>query len=211
MAYVLGFFAADGTMVQNRRGGHYIEFNSTDRQLIYLVKNLLGATQTVSIRNHANKQWKKGYRIQIGSKEMFSALVALGFAPNKSLAVRLPSIPPDNVSHFVRGYFDGDGNTYCKKHFAKDRGKMRWVFSTRFTSGSKSFLLELHDLLKDYGVRRGFVQGKRGGYELVLSHRDSLALYRLMYDNVPDAFCLRRKRKLFEKAIMKLWGRSSAR
>ncbi len=34
MAYVLGYFAADGSMIQNKRGGHFIEFTSTDAVLI---------------------------------------------------------------------------------------------------------------------------------------------------------------------------------
>ena len=34
MAYVLGFFAADGTMIANNRGAHFIEFHSTDKQLL---------------------------------------------------------------------------------------------------------------------------------------------------------------------------------
>jgi hypothetical protein len=30
MAYILGFFAADGTMIKNRRGAHFIELEITD-------------------------------------------------------------------------------------------------------------------------------------------------------------------------------------
>jgi hypothetical protein len=30
MAYVLGFFTADGNMLKNKRGAHFIEFNTTD-------------------------------------------------------------------------------------------------------------------------------------------------------------------------------------
>ena len=33
MAYVLGYFAADGCMIKNKRGAHYIEFTSIDKRL----------------------------------------------------------------------------------------------------------------------------------------------------------------------------------
>jgi hypothetical protein len=34
MAYVLGFFAADGNMSKNKRGGCYIDFGITDFELL---------------------------------------------------------------------------------------------------------------------------------------------------------------------------------
>ena len=38
MAYVLGFFTADGNMIKNKRGSHFIEFYSTDRDIIEKIK-----------------------------------------------------------------------------------------------------------------------------------------------------------------------------
>jgi hypothetical protein len=35
MAYVLGFFTADGSMIRNKRGAHFIEFQITDKNLLY--------------------------------------------------------------------------------------------------------------------------------------------------------------------------------
>src|SRR3989344_557095 len=40
MAYVLGFFAADGSMIPHKNGGHYIEFTSTDRILLEHVQGV---------------------------------------------------------------------------------------------------------------------------------------------------------------------------
>ncbi len=51
MAYVLGYFAADGTMYINRRGGHYIAFEATDEDLIILIKNLMHSSN--KIENHS--------------------------------------------------------------------------------------------------------------------------------------------------------------
>src|SRR3990167_2564304 len=137
MAYVLGFFAADGTMVANKRGAHFIEFHSTDKQLLFIVKKLFGSNHKISTRDKHNPKWKIGYRLQIGSSEMFEDLISLGFTPNKSLTIEFPKVPRRLLGDFIRGYFDGDGCIYFRKHRAKDRKRLRRVFSSRFTSGRK--------------------------------------------------------------------------
>ncbi|MSR87896.1 MAG: hypothetical protein EXS69_01880 [Candidatus Zambryskibacteria bacterium] len=118
-----------------------------------------------------------------------------------------PLIPKIIQRDFIRGYFDGDGCVYFKQHKAKDRKRKRWVFTARFTSGSRQFLQSLHSELNFVG---GFITKKEHGYELVFSHRDSLALYRLMYHNDCHNLYLNRKYKLFRKAITTLYGIENA-
>ena len=56
-------------------------------------------------------------------------------------------------------------------------------------------------------MRGGFIQNKERGYELVFSHKDGLALYRLMYNNAgTDFVCLARKKAIFDKAMLTLYG-----
>src|SRR3989344_4542443 len=109
MAYVLGFFAADGNMIKNKRGAHFIEFQITDRDILNQIKNLLGSNHKISIRDR-NKKWKKSYRLQLGSKEIFNDLIKLGMVPRKSNILKFPKIPDVYLADFVRGYFDGDGH-----------------------------------------------------------------------------------------------------
>ncbi len=215
MAYVLGYFAADGSMIENKRGGHYIEFTSTDKILLQKLRKIVGGTQKISERPQRNEKWKQQYRVQFGSREWFSDLIKLGFTQNKSKTICFPKVPQGYLHHFVRGYFDGDGSVHFKKYFAKDRNKKRWVFTSRFTSGSQKFLLTLFSTLRENGLNRGFVleKYKKRGFELVFSHRDSLALYKLMYHTSPNTeLYLPRKYELFSKAIHTLYpkcGRSS--
>lgn len=109
MAYVLGFFAADGGMIQNQRGACFIEFTSTDRIVLEHVQRVTGSNHRISVRVRNNVKWKMSYRLQIGSKEWFSDLLRLGFTPNKSLILAFPDVPETCIGDFVRGYFDGDG------------------------------------------------------------------------------------------------------
>jgi hypothetical protein len=211
MAYVLGFFAADGNMIKNRRGAHFVSFYSTDEELLEMVRGVMGSTHKIGFRIYP-PPWKIGYKIQIGSKQLFNDLIGLGMTPNKSLTLKFPDIPAEFFPHFVRGYFDGDGCIYFKEYFAKDRQKMRWAFTTHFTSGSRAFLISLHDRLQSIGLAGGAVRTKtkkegRGHFELIYSHQDSLALARLMYDTIPcDKLYLDRKYQLFQKAKNTLYG-----
>jgi hypothetical protein len=208
MAYVLGYFAADGSMLKNNRGGYYIEFTSTDRILLEHVQKATGSTHKLTQRmEDARNQphWKASYRIQIGSKEWFQDLEKLGFTQNKSNTLQFPNVPDEHLAHFVRGYFDGDGCAYFNKLKYADRNNLRWVLVTLFTSGSKSFLEKLHSALRENGIVGGSICDKMRGFELKLSHKDSLALYRLMYHTaeVSELF-LPRKREKLEEAIQVL-------
>lgn len=207
MAYVLGYFAADGTMVATKRGGYYIEFHSTDRCLVEMVRNTMRLQQKIGVRMpRPGSQHKPAYRVQIGSREIFTDLSRLGFFQNKSKTLAFPMIPRDYAADFVRGYFDGDGCIYFKRLKFADRKKHRWIVMSLFTSGSRGFLSDLHVLLQNNGVHGGSLKKKTGGFELVFSFRDSLALYRFMYNTAPDTgFYLLRKYKLFQKAIRTLY------
>ena len=149
-----------------------------------------------------NGDWRESFRIQIGSKEIFGDLLKLGMMPAKSLVLKFPNIPNRHIGDFVRGYFDGDGCVYFKQHHVKDRKNPRWIFQTKFISGSRQFLESLHSIIKSLGIcKGGFVYSKKGGHELCFSHHDGLALFRFMYDNVSADMYLERKYKTFQKAI----------
>lgn len=205
MAYVLGYFAADGSMLKNSRGGHFIEFTTTDRHMLTMLKHACRAGQNISIRPKRNTRWKQQYRLQIGSKKWFEDLSALGFTQAKSNTLQFPRVPVEHLGHFVRGYFDGDGGVYFKKLKYADRGYKRWVLQSFFTSGSHQFLISLLKLLRQHGASGGAIQTKTRGFELKLSHHDSLALYLLMYHTAPTSnLYLPRKRQKLEKAIRAL-------
>lgn len=202
MAYVLGFFAADGSMLLNNRGAHFIEFTITDRIVLEVIQKAVGSTHKLQKRERNKGVWKTQYRLQIGSKEWFSDLSRLGFTQNKSNTLKFPKISKRYLGSFVRGYFDGDGCVYFKQHRVKHRNNKIWVFVTLFTCGSYSFLGELHTRLLKSGIKGGHISNKKSGYDIVFSRHDSLALYRLMYHTakVSNMF-LPRKREKLERAI----------
>lgn len=206
MAYVLGFFAADGSMLKNKRGGHFIEFNITDKVVLDFIRKAVSSSHKITKRPSRNLKWKAIYRIQIGSKEWFEDLSRLGLTQHKSNTLQFPEVPKRYIGDFVRGYFDGDGCVYFKKLKYADRKYKRWVALSLFTSGSNLFLESLWKVLKQHGVQGGSLKKKIRGFELVFSHKDSLALYTLMYHTaLTTGLYLPRKYKLFTKAIKALY------
>jgi intein-encoded DNA endonuclease-like protein len=199
MAYILGFFAADGNMLKNKRGAYFIEFNTIDRKLLEGIKNALGSNHKISFRKRSNK-WKTSYRLQIGSKAIFNDLTDIGYVPNKSRRIDLPKMSPRYLSHFTRGYFDGDGHVCISRYVRKNRNnKKARIIISGFTSCAKEFLENLHFHLKKFANIFGGSLFYKKGYRLSFSIKDSLALYKFLYESSDNNLYLARKKKVFEK------------
>lgn len=202
MAYALGFIFADGSVFINRRGGCFLELTSTDLELIIKLKKIFSSNHTIGVRPKNNSRKKVGYRLQIGSKELLKDLKKFGVIQNKSLVIEFPKVPNKYLGDFVRGYFDGDGGVSFGKYWRENRSKWQWVLSTRFTSGSKGFLIGLANSLSKY-LEGGFIRQKsdKSGFDLILSYRDAAALFKLMYNNTRSSVFLKRKYLTLKKAF----------
>ena len=202
MAYVLGFFTADGSMTKNKRGAHFIEFQITDQDLLIKIRELFGSNHKISIRKNRSNKWKTVYRLQIGSKEIFNDLLEFGLFPHKAQRIKLPDIPKEYFSHFVRGYFDGDGHVCICQYARKERNnKKTRVIISGFTSSTKEFLRDLHTRLRQYASIFGGSLFYSKGYRLSFSIKDSLALYKFLYKGNDGKLYLNRKKIIFEKYL----------
>lgn len=105
-AYILGFWWADGCIGQNKRGGDYlIAFSGNDQNHLELIANILGLTNKVKKCSDSNC-----YTLAFSRKSMYTFIVNNGGIPAKSLKATWHVIPCKFLSHFVRGYIDGDGS-----------------------------------------------------------------------------------------------------
>lgn len=199
MAYVLGFFCADGSMVINSRGSHYIEFQNTEPGLLEKFRDCLGSNHKIS-KNTKHKSWKPFYRLQIGSKEIFNDLLRLRVSQKKKKRLQLPQIPNLYFPDFARGYFDGDGNVWGGYEHKNDRKKATKVLLTRFTNGNKKFLVDLaYQLTKRIGLSKTpSISFYSGAYRLSYSTHDSIRLYNFIY-SWNSNLCFLRKKRIFEK------------
>lgn len=202
MAYVLGFFAADGSMYRGGAGGYYFAFYSNNYEILEKIKFFLSSNHKIGKRKISANCPNQRCIIQIGSKKIYYDLLALGMTRNKSKTLQFPYIPVPYLRDFVRGYFDGDGNILFKKYFRKNRGKYKHYFATKFISGSYDFLESLRGkLIKHAGVSQGsFFEGTRS-FVLSFAMKDSKRLCAFMYNGVENESYLKRKYLIYKQAI----------
>lgn len=203
MAYVLGFFAADGYMTLNGRGAHFWNIQIVDRDILEGIKKAIQSDHKISTRTRKGNE-QIMYRLQIGSKEMCNDLLKLGFTPNKTKSLSVPHVPKKYFAHFVRGYFDGDGNVWVGYVHKERETKLRTI-RTVFTSCSNAFLETMREQLEWFGIPKGVLsKGKGNYYRLTYSVVNSLKLSDFMYNHkvsVPEGLFLERKKDRFREFI----------
>ncbi|HPK14108.1 MAG TPA: LAGLIDADG family homing endonuclease [Candidatus Paceibacterota bacterium] len=208
MAYTLGFIFADGNISLNKRGSAYFSLYSADEDILIFIRRSMGSNHKISKRNERSGNV---FRIQVGSIEMVKDLFVLGLITLKSKRMNLPNIPNKYLANFILGYFDGDGSVWVGK-IHKERLKETLTIQCSFTSASLLFLKALHLKLKRLGVKRGAIHKikDKDCSRLVLSVKDSLQIYKIMYNKGQVPFCLKRKKNVFDEYIKIISGRSSA-
>jgi len=188
MAYVLGYFCADGSMFVNPRGGHFTAFYSNDRQLLEFVRTVLAAEHKISKKKKNDRRKHTSYFLQFGSKKMYYDLIRLGLVPRKSQRLILPPVPSVYFAAFVRGYFDGDGNIVYGFYRRSNRAKPARILAVRFTCGSKYFLEAFAKRIhKEIGISGSFFFQSRA-WRLGYSNRPAYKLLNYMYGDHRDNF-----------------------
>ncbi len=200
MAYVLGFLYADGNITDSKISRtQYVSFDSVDKEILEKIRIVLSSNHKIQVKpakilTHFNGNYKSsiGYRLRIGSREMFADLINLGVTPRKSLTITFPKdILVDYTNHFIRGYFDGDGCVHIIRGNGKYGQRILKGLKVIFTSGSKIFLQELQKKLKGIGIENGRIYFSSRAYSLKYPTTESVKLFKFLYNN--SSFYLKRK------------------
>jgi len=141
MAYVLGFWFADGYMRVDR--SYRISFASNDEQLLLDIRKAIGSTNNIKSDKRDNC-----FILTVHSKHLYEQLASLGGHKRKSKTISLPSMPKEFYRDFIRGYFDGDGSVHLVTYRSTKNHKMRTELRSNFTSGCAVFLNQLQDFLR---------------------------------------------------------------
>lgn len=204
MAYVLGYFCADGGMFLNSGDSKYIHFVSTDYELLNKVRYILKSKHKIALKRKGNRKWKDTYILQIGSKEIYDSLKDLGLTPNKESRLVLPNVPEKYYRHFVRGYFDGDGcisyNFYRKSNNIIKKYMNQQVV---FAAANKDFIKALSNKISEV-AQVSFsclksAKDRNSHYLTYYRKADILRLFKFMYKDVNVSLYLNRKYKKFIK------------
>lgn len=115
-AYFLGLLAADGS-VAKRGNTIEIQLAEPDEHILHrMVTCMEGSGCVIRPRRRANRV-KTFHRLTLCSKRMSEDLRSWGITPGKteSFEIQRP-IPQEQLRHFVRGFWDGDGSI-GRSHF----------------------------------------------------------------------------------------------
>lgn len=112
-AYLLGLFYSDGCVcMSNKRYIAHIVLHEDDKPLLEL---LVYKFPFFKLKKHAKRAW----RIECSQKAVVEDLLNNGMYYRKSTEnkelLKMPNLDDDLISHFIRGYFDGDGSVYKQK------------------------------------------------------------------------------------------------
>lgn len=199
-AYFLGFLYADGYISKNGMNC-VLTLTGKDREILDILNQYIFFSQkplyyrkpVQTIINKKNVNIKEAYTLTISSVKIVNDLIKLGCINRKSLKLEFPNeeqVSRDFISHFIRGYFDGDGCISISKN-AK----------TFNIAGTEVFLSGIRDLLFDIGVASKIVKhsNQNISYLRVHSIKDLNRIYYFMYKDCKTF--LKRKQEKFERII----------
>lgn len=156
-AYWFGFLCADGCITRFYKNEELrsmsVELTLKDSDTGHLQKyiNALNANVPIQHRTVTLKSTGKEYyadRVVINNTHMCWSLINHGCTPRKSTTLEFPSendVPREYISHFMRGYFDGDG------HFHQSQYN-KYTSTLWSLMGTESFLNDYRQILIDNGI-----------------------------------------------------------
>lgn len=122
-AYIIGFICADGSICRNTNRV-IINISQKDLEIIEKIKSCLGSNGEYRLYKAKNpylkgKDFCEMVTIGFNSKKLVESL---SFIPeNKTYTLTskvVEVIPKELIRHFMRGYFDGDGNVIWNKKYS---------------------------------------------------------------------------------------------
>jgi len=194
--YILGYLWADGGVYDEK--GHSLlklECHTQDEEILYWVRERLESKHKVSYQEAGKYKPGDGPKItcQICSTNLVRVLVdTYGILPRKSYKdCSYPTyVPSTLLSHFVRGYFDGDG---CISFSLKSR---QW-----YVAGSPRFIAGMQTAIVDQVRIPRYKLHEQGSLRKAVwaAKPDLVKLYRWLYQD--NTFYCSRKKKKFEAGI----------
>lgn len=130
-AYILGFIAADGSIVDNGNGSLVltITIKKDDISILELIKHEIGSTHNIQDIIRQSDMAKCGCiehkRLAFSNREISNRLIELGIVQRKSLIIGdiIKNIPYQFRDAFIIGYFDGNGSVSINKNIIKKNGR----------------------------------------------------------------------------------------
>lgn len=203
-AYIVGFIAADGSLVKTKTTTTLtITVVYEDRAVLDFIKSEIGNTHNLlEIRRACSFNKDKQIhhiRYAISDSNITKALNSLGIYSNKSLTMPdiIDNIPEKFRDAFIIGYFDGDGSVHIDEKLHEKNGKAYPRHSAYISMrGTISFL---SGICRHLGVSSNHIHQYNRIATLYFSSKPDVMRFFKCYSNLP--FFYRRKYDKFLQRI----------
>lgn len=192
--YWAGFLAADGCVDTKNRVRIMLKYDDLNHLVKF--KEFLKSTHTIS----TNTDKYNRCSFELTSQHLCEILsFNYGIIPNKTDKLKFRKLPNKYMSHYLRGYFDGDGSI-CES-FSNKNSVTATIYAT-FASGSRDFSEGLFSYLQDTLRLGGHLQEFEGStkWQLKFNTNDAKTLLHFMYDE--SSVYLDRKYALYQRIVV---------
>ena len=181
MAYIMGFFAADGNVSKN---GNRIQsqLSLKDKGHLEMIQSEIGGCEVYEYESNGYKTcgW------HCCSSQIKKDLAIYGIIPHKTGTLSIPKVLDKQYwKDFIRGYFDGDG-TICKDGTG---------FRVTITSANKEILEDINSYFEENGIKPSNLYKDHNNICIRFRSQASIDIYNLLYYN--DCLCLKRKKEKY--------------
>lgn len=206
-AYWLGFLYADGG-ISIRKKSCSLRINlkkEDDEHLKKFLKAIKGEKFSIKYTTkHTKEKDYYGCYININDNKIVTDLIDKGCVPKKSLILQFPSeeqVPSFLVSHFLRGYFDGDGSIWYRI-IHPETGTKYFHFNLL---GTRDFLLKVQEILQLEHIK---LDKRNNHYSLPLCGNKRIyeVLYFLYQDSKSDIELTRKRDKFDILSLQRMGG-----
>jgi len=192
-AYWLGLLFADGYVRKRKQlnGKHKqggvvgISLKSGDEYL--LEKLIIDLESTYKLTKQIKNNFSS-YKLEVNSSKMTDNLINLGCVPNKSLKLLPPNLTDEFISHFIRGYFDGDGS------IGRYNGNLKFTLL-----GTNELLSWILNFFKQKGIKTNPKICKRKNiYTIQVNSKLDIELIKNILYTSSNNYYLKRKKEKFK-------------
>ena len=131
-AYILGLYMADGCNF-TPRNDLILSINKKDTDLVERVRKEFSSNAPLHIDR------ERLVTLHLSSKHLSKTMESHGVVRAKSNILEFPKLKSELMSHFMRGYLDGDGCIYINNKDIR-LSCVSFTSSTRFINGLKEYL-----------------------------------------------------------------------
>lgn len=190
MAYAVGLLLTDGHLSKD---GRHIDLTSKDVEQLETFKRCLALNVKIGSKSSGRPSEVRYPRVQFGDVKFYKWLLSIGFVQNKTYGVGALKIPDAYFSHFLRGFYDGDG---CSYSYFDPRWRSSFMFYTSFVAKSEKNIRWLRSSIKRLVGVSGQVTYTSRVYRLQYAKRESKIVIAYLYKGANKVYLSRKYDKI---------------